>query len=1319
MMMTLRASFLFAALALLSTVLLGQSTEPAQIQPKRVLILFEGQDVPSNLARGDARELGMLLGHFETRTKIQGVETYTPGEIANADITFFIGFSKHYEPPDRFLKDVYASKKQFVWMNTGFDRFAEAYNLSSRYGFNFLSFDTSYHFDVVRAGTQTFAKGEPNLNLVGITDAQKAEVVATAYSTSARREYPYMVRSGSFLYIADSPFASATETDRYIYFADMLHDLLGQPHQELHRALLRIEDVDVFESPSRLRDIADLMYSKGVPFLVGVIPFFVDPDQGIRISLSDKPEFVDAIHYMVSRGATIVMHGITHQYMGVTAVDFEFWDGSTDKKIKSDSKEYVEKKMRAGLEECWKNNIYPLVWETPHYTASQLDYSVFPEFFSTAMEQRLVLDNSDYSQYFPYIIEKDLFGQRIIPENLGYIPLDSNADVEENAVRQLLNGAKAQLAVRDGFASCFIHPFIDLKYMEEYVDGVLNLGYTFMDVKKENSYVHLPDHFVCTGTDSLAIRLDGQYLRETWLRPDGKVGRWEISGERLSGMVRKLVDVPEGQIYIAEPSEYHETQIGFLENLELQAKALWESVTQQEQTFSEARVALVWDPHVKGIATNDQSSLAAAFRSLNIPVDTLSVDSLGDLSGYNLIIVPYHSVDHLSNQEYDRIVQFIDDGGNIITDGKNGLADELGIKFASATIKIDRMRDRLYPEDPLILNIPEIMTKFDVNREDEVFCVDDRTEAPVVVGRKYGNGRLLFLGIRFDPVSNGGYSRFPYLLEYVRKYFALQPVLRRDNLEVYFDDGYRHNVSVEDLVKRWASFGVRIVHVVGWHQYLNWTYNYDRLIKLCHANGILVYAWLDPPQVSEIFWKSHPEWQEKNYKGDVVRPSWRYPVALTNTECLTTVKANFSDFLRKYDWDGVNLAELYFDAGNGPKDPLMFTPMHPSARDMFRKRYGYDPALIFDQLSPYYWKANQHAWKQLEEFRVDVLTDLHEEFLKMLDEVRKERPHLDVVITAMDNLGSPELRANHGVDIMKIIDLMKKYRFTLQVEDPQSEWSKDPRRYSQMGLRYRSLMPPGSPVMLDLNILTFRDEKKLTNFPTLFQTGIEAYELAHSAALGSDRFTIYSESSVRPQDLRMMAYAASSPVQMSHIPGGWHVIAPFPVVMDLPKEVAALRLEDGQRITSDRGQFLIPPGEHDITAEYHAGDPFSSRPTGGKLLSITGTLQGLSTSDRSVSFSYSSTTRCLASFSHRPYTLIVDGKEVSIEPLEGYRRYSVMLPYGQHQVIAVLETTVSYGVDITSFWSSWIIVAFGMLSGAALLTFYTVVRVSRPRDTII
>jgi hypothetical protein len=317
----------------------------------------------------------------------------------------------------------------------------------------------------------------------------------------------------------------------------------------------------------------------------------------------------------------------------------------------------------------------------------------------------------------------------------------------------------------------------------------------------------------------------------------------------------------------------------------------------------------------------------------------------------------------------------------------------------------------------------------------------------------------------------------------------------------------------------------------------------------------------------------------------------------------------------------------------------------------------------------------------------------------------------------MDNIGSPELRLNNGVDIGKIIALRSKYHFTLQVEDPQSEWSKDPRRYSVIGQRYRSLVGADVPLMLDLNILQFRDEKKPTAFPTLVQTGIECYELVRSAALGADRFSVYSESSLRPQDLRMLSFAASARARIDHIQGWWKITAPFPVVLELPKQYSAVKSSTGERIISDQGMFFLPAGSHTLLAEQRGTDPFHAEsPVTGRLLSLTGLLTDLKNSSRSVTFSYRSETRCLAAFSHRPYTVFVDGKESSEQPAKGYHRYTIMLPQGEHTIIAVLETTVSYGVDITSFWSSWLIVGFGLLSGAALILFYTIVRISRPGE---
>jgi hypothetical protein len=195
--------------------------------------------------------------------------------------------------------------------------------------------------------------------------------------------------------------------------------------------------------------------------------------------------------------------------------------------------------------------------------------------------------------------------------------------------------------------------------------------------------------------------------------------------------------------------------------------------------------------------------------------------------------------------------------------------------------------------------------------------------------------------------------------------------------------------------------------------------------------------------------------------------------------------------------------------------------------------------------------------------------------------------------------------------------------------------------------------------------------------------------------------------------MKMIAYAASSGATIERVEGGWQVASPFPVTLELPKQYTSVLLDGKERLAPREGGFFVPAGEHLVGVSTQAAGPFEAPSLKGRLVSITGTVLDIISSSRSVSFTYRSDTRCLASFSHRPYTIILDGMETPTEALKGNRRFSVILPYGTHTVIAVLETTVSYGVDITSLWSSWLIVIFAFVSGAALLTFYVTIRFSR------
>ncbi len=1282
---------------------------------KKVLIVVEGKTDITSFPVGDGRQLAALLGHFDVTSTVIGVDDYAPRSLLSYDHVFYIGFNARNTVPSKFLDDVLSASVPIVWIHTGFAEFSARYDLATRYGFSVSHIDSIGGFSTIEHGADRFSKEEPNLNIVTIANRKLVDVLATAYAEKSKRRVPYIVRSRNLIYVADSPFASAGPGDRYILFADMLHDILGEEHEGSHSAIIRIEDVNPLENPDRLRDVADVLSSQGIPFLVGVSPFYVDPGEGLRVSLSDKPEIVDALKYMVRNGGTIVMHGVTHQYKGTTGADYEFWDESTSRPIKGETEAAIRRKIETGIQEFMRNGLYPLLWETPHYTASFLLYRVIGEYFSSAMEQRLTIEHADYSQYFPYMIKRDLFGQKVYPENLGYVPLLANKDSSRAYVLDIVRNARTNLSVRDGFAASFFHAFLDLSLLEELVDSVQAMGYTYIDVRDDENRVQTRDRIILTGSQTYNITLADQYLVETVIDRDGEVVRRNTSETRLSGTSTHSVELKPGEVYRGEPTEFKERQQSLFAKTVQGVTRTIGRVLSTEESWKEARPVILWNQYARGAAYNDQASFAALFASLSIPVDTVFVGQPITLSPYNLAVVPFGFVDSLKLEEYDALVRWVRDGGALITDTRNYLVEEFGIRFGNTTLEVSKVVDKLFPEEQITWRTPEVITKFEADDIDEVFCTDNASEVPLVVGRNVGGGKLLFIATRFDPHTQLGYSHYPFLFEYIRTYMGLAPILRRESLEMYFDPGFRHTQSIEHLVRLWVQQGIRRIHVAGWHTYPKYTYDYKRLIDLAHANGILVYAWLEPPQVSQKFWQEHAEWREKNFRGEDVRPSWRYPVALTDARCVAAMTNDFVSFLRQYDWDGVNLAELYFEAGRGFQDSLSYTPMHPSARQELRGRLGFDPVRVFDPRSPVYWRDHPEIRSALTNYRVEKLEQLYRRILKSVSDIQRYRDGFEVIVTAMDSYGSPELREYIGVDMKSILALQKEFGFALQVEDPEHQWSTDPMRYVAIGNHYSNLIGSPKQLLLDLNILAFRDPGQPTPFPTLIQTGTESFHLVRAAALGAPRATIYAESSVNPQDMMSLASAYAGNVVMTRSGETYNLESPHHFMMHFPREVSEIDLDGNPLAPVRDNMYLIPAGRHVVRPVGNVSGALSPYQFYPRILSSTGTLLSVRSDMSKLTFAYASEGRCLVTVSCEPRTLSVNGRASHFQTMKGNDGYTVTLPPGNHTVELVAGNAFSYGVNLTSFWSSTVIALFGVASVAVLLLMYAMVVLRRRR----
>ncbi|MFD0572875.1 DUF2334 domain-containing protein [Kitasatospora gansuensis] len=82
-------------------------------------------------------------------------------------------------------------------------------------------------------------------------------------------------------------------------------------------------------------------------------------------------------------------------------------------------------------------------------------------------------------QFFPYPV-RDVYGMTVLPENLGnYEPVVSNNN-PPRLPADMIHEAQLNLAVRDGFASFFYHPSYGLSALQQTVNGIKALGYTFV-----------------------------------------------------------------------------------------------------------------------------------------------------------------------------------------------------------------------------------------------------------------------------------------------------------------------------------------------------------------------------------------------------------------------------------------------------------------------------------------------------------------------------------------------------------------------------------------------------------------------------------------------------------------------------------------------------------------------------------------------------------------------------------------------------------------------------------------------------------------------
>lgn len=583
----------------------------------------------------------------------------------------------------------------------------------------------------------------------------------------------------------------------------------------------------------------------------------------------------------------------------------------------------------------------------------------------------------------------------------------------------------------------------------------------------------------------------------------------------------------------------------------------------------------------------------------------------------------------------------VEQGLFLIVEGSSPLAESLGFHATEARVTVRSVLDARSPELKIVWEQAATIPRFTIPADARLFARERWEGAPLLAGFRKGAGAVLWAA---TGLGERGYSRFPYLPQALAD-LGFSPAFRSSRLWAFFDSAYRARVDLDYFAPRWRRAGIAALHVAAWHYWerdpLRDAY-LRRLIEACHRNAIQVYAWVELPHVSELFWDQHPEWREKTAVGQDAKLDWRKLMNLTNRDAFRAVAAGLGELVGQFDWDGVNLAELYFESLEGHENPSRFTPLNADVRAEFRAAEGYDPLALFEPGSP-------RSMQGFLDFRAELARRQQAEWIGEIERLRIQKPWLDLVLTHVDDRLDPTIRDKTGADASKTLPLLDQHEFTFLVEDPATLWNLGPQRYPDIAGRYQRMTRHAEKLAIDINVV----ERYQDVYPTKQQTGLELFQLVHTASLAFPRVALYFENSILPADLGLLPASAATVTQATRIGEALTVESRHGIGVTWTGNAAV----DGRPWpVSDGATAWLPPGAHTV-APSTVAPPLRLTDLNGDLLSAAVLPGGME-------FSYRSSARALAAFDRPPGRVQIDG----VETHPAKAGVILVLPGGQHRV---------------------------------------------------
>jgi hypothetical protein len=591
------------------------------------------------------------------------------------------------------------------------------------------------------------------------------------------------------------------------------------------------------------------------------------------------------------------------------------------------------------------------------------------------------------------------------------------------------------------------------------------------------------------------------------------------------------------------------------------------------------------------------------------------------------------------------------EGGAIgIVEGASAAAESFGIRVGDKRVLVRSIVDARAPKLDIVWEKSQELPVFELPSEAQVFARERWTGAPLMAGLRRGKGAVLWLAIK--PGARG-YERFPYVLQALTD-LGMQRPLTSQRLWAFFDSSYRTRVDVDYFAERWRKAGIAALHVAAWHynepdaqrdEYLR------KLIAACHKRAIHVYAWLELPHVSEQFWRQHPEWREKTALLQDAHLDWRKLMNLQNPDCFRAVAQDTQSLIRRFDWDGVNLAELYFESLEGASNAARFTPMNTNVRESYKAYAGVDPYELLQNA------ADTTKLNNFLDWRAALAKGMQSQWLAELEKARSFKPHLDIVLTHVDDRFDTRMRRLVGADAAAVLPMLQQHDFQFLIEDPATVWHLGPDRYAEIARRYAALTPRRNKLAIDINIV----ERYQDVYPTKQQTGVELLQLVQIASKAFERVALYFESSIRKPDWDFLPSAGAVVKRYQRSADKLIIEA---------QNALGVHWTGGAKVNGrlwpvTNGQTLwLPAGSFVI-------EPAALPPQ--RILDFNGEVRTARWTANGIEISYQSGTRALAVLSGHVRRIEIDGV---LAKRDSIAEDVLALPRGQHLVTLELDETI-------------------------------------------